>query len=178
MWHRGAMICSAAEMPRKRKRRSPVDETRPGAIRYRGHRCGRRFCSGLAAVEAAGTRVRRVSQVTRVGSPDVASTRGERLARLRAASRRLRRQTSRGCESEVWWRRRESNPRPKARPRGTLHACPLRGCRVRRVEAAKYRQTVASENLAGSRRGATSPPACLMASGPQPPGEVRADVTA
>jgi len=29
MWHRGAMICSAAEMPRKRKRRSPVDETRP-----------------------------------------------------------------------------------------------------------------------------------------------------
>jgi hypothetical protein len=27
--------------------------------------------------------------------------------------------------SEVWWRRRESNPRPKARRRGTLHACPL-----------------------------------------------------
>jgi hypothetical protein len=27
--------------------------------------------------------------------------------------------------SEVWWRRRELNPRPKARRRGTLHACPL-----------------------------------------------------
>jgi hypothetical protein len=24
-----------------------------------------------------------------------------------------------------WWRRRESNPRPRVLPRGTLHACPL-----------------------------------------------------
>jgi len=24
-----------------------------------------------------------------------------------------------------WWRRRESNPRPRVHPRGTLHACPL-----------------------------------------------------
>jgi len=48
----------------------------------------------------------------------------------------------------------------------------------RRVETAKYRSTVASANLAGPRRGATGPPACLMASDPQPPGEVKADVTA
>ena len=77
-----------------------------------------------------------------------------------------------------WWRRRELNPRPKARRRGTLHACPLLGFRARRVEAAKYRQALASENLAGPRRGATSPPACLMAFDPQPPGEVKANVTA
>jgi len=36
----------------------------------------------------------------------------------------------------------------------------------------------ASENLAGPRRGATDPPACLMAFDPQPPGEVKANVTA
>jgi len=79
---------------------------------------------------------------------------------------------------EIWWRRRESNPRPKARRRGTLHACPLRCFRARRVETAKYRQALASENLASTRRGAACPPACLMAFGPQPPGEVRANVTA
>ena len=79
---------------------------------------------------------------------------------------------------EGWWRRRESNPRPKARRRGTLHACPLRHCRAVRVETAKYRPALASVNLASPRRGATGPPACLMASDPQPPGEVRADVTA
>jgi hypothetical protein len=79
---------------------------------------------------------------------------------------------------EEWWRRRESNPRPKARRRGTLHACPLRYCRARRVETAKYRRAVAPENLANPRRGATGSPACLMAFGPQPPGEVRANVTA
>src|SRR5215208_2748255 len=72
--------------------------------------------------------------------------------------------------SEVWWRRRESNPRPKARRRGTLHACPLRDCQARRVETAKYRQALASENLAATRRGAEWPPACLMAFDPQPPG--------
>ena len=79
---------------------------------------------------------------------------------------------------EGWWRRRELNPRPKARRRGTLHACPLLGFRARRVEAAKYRQALAPENLAGTRRGTTCPPACLMAFGPQPPGEVEANVTA
>ena len=29
-----------------------------------------------------------------------------------------------GSNSLQWWRRRESNPRPKIRPPGTLHACP------------------------------------------------------
>jgi hypothetical protein len=62
--------------------------------------------------------------------------------------------------------------------RRTLHACPLLGFRARRVEAAKYRQALSPENLAGTRRGATYPPACLMAFDPQPPGEVRANVTA
>src|SRR6187549_674283 len=85
---------------------------------------------------------------------------------------------NRPSESEGWWRRRESNPRPKARRRGTLHACPLLGFRARRVEAAKYRPALAPENLAGTRRGATCPPACLMAFDPQPPGEARANVTA
>jgi len=46
------------------------------------------------------------------------------------------------------------------------------------VEAAKYRQALASENLAATRRGAAWPPACLMAFDPQPPGEVEANVTA
>ena len=86
--------------------------------------------------------------------------------------------TSNAFGHESWWRRRESNPRPKARPRGTLHACPLLSFRARRVEAAKYRRALASEDLAAARRGATRPPACLMASDPQPPGEAGADVTA
>ncbi len=30
-----------------------------------------------------------------------------------------------GSNSLHWWRRRESNPRPNARLRGILHACPL-----------------------------------------------------
>jgi len=77
-----------------------------------------------------------------------------------------------------WWRRRESNPRPKARRRGTLHACPLLYFRARRMETAKYRPALASENLADTRRGAACPPACLMAFDPQPPGEVKANVTA
>ena len=29
-----------------------------------------------------------------------------------------------GSNSSQWWRRRESNPRPKVRLRGNLHACP------------------------------------------------------
>jgi len=40
-------------------------------------------------------------------------------------------------QGERWWRRRESNPRPKARRRGTLHACPLLDSRIQREEAAK-----------------------------------------
>jgi len=36
-----------------------------------------------------------------------------------------------------WWRRRESNPRPKARRRGTLHACPHLLSHARREDAAK-----------------------------------------
>ena len=85
----------------------------------------------------------------------------------------------RGLPSKVhwseWWRRRESNPRPKARPRRTLHACPLLGSHARREEAAKNRQAPDPVCLTSARRAATQPPACLMTSGPQPPGEVRAD---
>ena len=77
-----------------------------------------------------------------------------------------------------WWRRRESNPRPKARPRRTLHACLLLKSYARREEAAKNRPTPDPVNLTATRRAATWPPACLMASDPQPPGEVGADVTA
>ena len=79
---------------------------------------------------------------------------------------------------EGWWRRRELNPRPKARRHRTLHACPLLGFRARRVEAAKNRQAPGPVRLTPERRAAVREPACLMASDPQPPGEVRADVTA
>jgi len=37
---------------------------------------------------------------------------------------------------------------------------------------------IGAADLTATRRDATWPPACLMASDPQPPGEVRADVTA
>jgi len=39
--------------------------------------------------------------------------------------------------SSEWWRRRESNPRPKARRRRNLHACPLLLIRARRERAAE-----------------------------------------
>ena len=69
----------------------------------------------------------------------------------------------------------ESNPRPKARRRGTLHACPLLISRARREEAAKNRRTPDPEHLTVARRAAARPPACLMTFDPQPPGEVRAN---
>src|SRR4030095_11030418 len=43
-----------------------------------------------------------------------------------------------------WWRRRELNPRPKARRRGTLHAYPLLLSRAQREEAAKNRRVTSS----------------------------------
>ena len=77
--------------------------------------------------------------------------------------------------SRKWWRRRESNPRPKARRRGTLHACPLPMSHARREEAAKNRRPPAPEHLTIARRAAARSPACLMTFGPQPPGEVKAN---
>ena len=68
-------------------------------------------------------------------------------------------QPSPGFEREGWWRRRESNPRPKARPRGTLHACPLLNSHARREEAAKNRRAPDSEtsrDRTPSRRSVTS----------------------
>jgi len=76
---------------------------------------------------------------------------------------------------EGWWRRRESNPRPKARRRGTLHACPLLFSRARREKAAKNRQAPDPEHLTVARRAAAQPPACLMTFDPQPPGEAEAN---
>lgn len=76
---------------------------------------------------------------------------------------------------EGWWRRRESNPRPKARRRGTLHACPLLFSRARREKAAKNRQAPDPERLTVARRAAAQPPACLMTFDPQPPGEAEAN---
>ena len=73
------------------------------------------------------------------------------------------------------WRRRESNPRPKARPRGTLHACPLLISRARREETAKNRRAPDAVCLTIRRRAAVRSPACLMTSGPRPPGEAGAD---
>src|SRR5687768_7662466 len=71
--------------------------------------------------------------------------------------------------SEGWWRRRELNPRPKARPRRTLHACPLLVSHAPRVEAAKNRRAPDPVSLTPERRAAVRKPACLMASDPQPP---------
>ena len=79
---------------------------------------------------------------------------------------------------EKWWRRRESNPRPKARRRRTLHACPLLVSRTQREETAKNRWIPDSVSLTSERRAAVRKPACLMAFGPQPPGEAGANVTA
>ena len=93
------------------------------------------------------------------------------LAEATAGNLRLERR-------EGWWRRRESNPRPKARRRGTLHACPLLNSHARREEAAKNRRTPGPVHLTVARRAATRPPACLMAFDPQPPGEAKANVTA
>lgn len=74
-----------------------------------------------------------------------------------------------------WWRRRELNPRPRARPRETLHACPLLLSRARREKAAKNRQAPDPVCLTTGRRAAVRPPACLMASDPPPSGKARAD---
>ncbi len=78
-------------------------------------------------------------------------------------------------ERVEWWRRRESNPRPKARRRRTLHACPLLFSRARREKAAKNRQAPDPEHLTVTRRAAAKPPACLMTFDPQPPGEAEAN---
>ena len=51
-----------------------------------------------------------------------------------------RSETSASGGSCEWWRRRESNPRPKVRPRGTLHAYPLLLSHARREEAAQNRR--------------------------------------
>jgi len=42
--------------------------------------------------------------------------------------------------SERWWRRRESNPRPRENPRETLHAYPLLMSHALREEAAQNRR--------------------------------------
>ena len=73
------------------------------------------------------------------------------------------------------WRRRESNPRPKVRPRRNLHAYPFLFSHGRREETAKNRRPPDPVLLTVGRRAAAQPPACLMASDPQPPGEVEAD---
>ena len=56
--------------------------------------------------------------------------------------------------SERWWRRRESNPRPRVNPRETLHAYPLLLSRARREEAAQNRRAPDPVNLAVRRRAA------------------------
>ena len=38
---------------------------------------------------------------------------------------------------KIWWRRRESNPRPKKPAVKSLRACPVRGCRLPLQEPAK-----------------------------------------
>ena len=53
---------------------------------------------------------------------------------------------------ESWWRRRESNPRPRVRPRGTLHACPLLISHARREETAKNRRAPGPVSLTIRRR--------------------------
>jgi hypothetical protein len=63
----------------------------------------------------------------------------------------------------VWWRRRESNPRPRARYRRTLHACPLLLIRGRPGEEAKTASRYSREASRRPRPGTTSSsqPACL-----------------
>ena len=62
-------------------------------------------------------------------------------------------------ERRKFWRRRESNPRPKVLPRRTLHAYPLPISHARREEAAQNRQAPASVKSRGwtpRRRPTTS----------------------
>jgi hypothetical protein len=61
----------------------------------------------------------------------------EREARRSSDELRCRQHDER---SEEWWRRRELNPRPKARRHETLHAYPLLLSRAQREEAAKNRR--------------------------------------
>ena len=112
-----------------------------------------------------------------LAQPKLSESRNENGVRLRSYGATAG-QPSRWIVSEGWWRRRESNPRPKARPRGTLHACPLLKSHTWREEAAKNRQIPDAVNLTGGPRASNHQPACFMASGPQPPGEARANVTA
>ena len=56
-------------------------------------------------------------------------------------------------EQVKWWRRRESNPRPKVRPRGTLHAYPLLFSHARREEAAQNRRAPDSVSFRDQRPG-------------------------
>ena len=78
-----------------------------------------------------------------------------------------------GSNTLHWWRRRESNPRPKVRPRGNLHACPLLQVCHRRGKAAQtvdgYRRNV----LIAAHRGGTQRPACCMT--PSPAAQARSE---
>jgi len=65
----------------------------------------------------------------------------ERAARRSSDEHRRRNQSEPRSD---WWRRRELNPRPKARRRGTLHAYPLLLSRAQREEAAKNRRVTSS----------------------------------
>ena len=67
-------------------------------------------------------------------------------------------------------RTRASVPFPEG-----ISAAPFLGSHGRREETAKNRRPPDPVHLTVGRRAAVQPPACLMASGPQPPGEVGAD---
>ena len=64
-----------------------------------------------------------------------------------------------GSNSLRWWRRRESNPRPKARHRRNLHACPLLGFRHRCEEEANNHQWLVSNDLVAPGRHGPERPA-------------------
>ena len=78
-----------------------------------------------------------------------------------------------GSGSFRWWRRRESNPRPKVQHRGNLHAYPPLKCRSRRRRAAETAGSRAPMNLVVACRCRARRPARCMTPGSRPAGVVR-----
>src|SRR5262245_701766 len=106
---------------------------------------------------------------------ELAMSEGHAAPRLALSFEARSGHTTRPLRARVEWRRRESNPRPRVLPRGNLHAYPFLISHGRREETAKNRQPPGSVNLTVGCRATIQPPARLMASDPQPPGEAGAD---
>ena len=78
-----------------------------------------------------------------------------------------------GSGSLRWWRRRESNPRPKVCLRGTLHACPPLNVSLPVSKDGENRRKPAPKSLAGACRHHARRPARYMTFSPDPQARTR-----